>query len=189
MWVLASASPRRRELLTRTGAGFIIDPSHYREENQADIPIEELVCRQALGKARETFARRGGDMAVLGADTLVSCDDEPLGKPKDITDARRMIRLLAGRTHQVWTGIALVHSDMEETRSVVTEVTMRVITETELTWYLEGVEWMDKAGAYAIQGQAALFVKKIVGSYSNVVGLPLAQTWQLLTEKGVAWNG
>ncbi len=186
MWVLASASPRRKDLLRQCGADFIIDPSRYEEENVQEEPAR-LTMRQAAGKANETAARRADGLPVLGADTIVVCDGEILGKPGDRAEAERMLSLLSGRAHEVWTGIALVANGEVVTKAVRTVVHMREIYEAEKEYYLAGTEWTDKAGAYGIQGYAALFVTAIEGSYSNVVGLPLAETAELLRARGVAW--
>lgn len=187
MWVLASASPRRRELLASGHAEFVIDPSQYEEDNCGDLP-ERLVVRQALGKAREVYQRRGDYLAVLGADTLVSLQDKVLGKPLDRNDAANMLQALSGKVHEVWTGIALVTATGTWTRAVMTKVRFRTITPEELEKYLAGREWCDKAGAYGIQGEAALFVDSIEGSYTNVVGLPLSQVRELFRESGVSWD-
>lgn len=187
MWVLASASPRRRELLTLAGARFITDPSAYEEDNEATTAIDELVRRQALGKACDVARRRADGLAVLGADTLVVCDGELLGKPQDRADAERMLRLLGGRTHEVRTGLALVTAHGTYSHVERTQVTMAEWPQELLAAYLAGTEWTDKAGAYAIQGTAALVVSGICGSYTNVVGLPVHAVWQLLREQGVTW--
>lgn len=187
MWVLASASPRRRELLTRAGAHFITDPSGYEETNETTADIAELVRRQALAKARDVARRRKDGLPVLGADTLVVCGGEILGKPRDRAAAEHMLRLLGGGTHEVQTGLALVTAAGEYTHVERTLVTMTEWPQELLSAYLAGTEWTDKAGAYAIQGTAALVVSGICGSYTNVVGLPVHAVWRLLTEQGVTW--
>lgn len=186
MWVLASASPRRRDLLAMCGAHFTVDPSHYVEDNAQELPAD-LTIRQAAGKALDVARRRGDGVPVLGADTVVVHDERILGKPRDREEARRMLSELSGDWHEVWTGMALVTDCDVATAAVCTRVHMRVLDEAELTAYLAGSEWRDKAGAYGIQGRAAMFTDRIDGSYTNVVGLPMAELKLLLAEKGVVW--
>ena len=187
MWVLASASPRRHELLQLGKAQFIIDPSRYEEDNRGDS-IAQLVICQALGKAREVYQRRNDQMAVLGADTLVSLHHQVLGKPIDREDALKMLQSLSGEVHEVWTGLALVTNAGVWTRAIMTKVRFRHIMPIEIEYYLDSNEWCDKAGAYGIQGEAAIFVDSIEGSYTNVVGLPLSQVRELFRESGVSWD-
>lgn len=170
--ILASASPRRKEILTALGLTFTVEPSRYEEDNARKLPPEELVRLQALGKARDVYERRGGAMPVLGADTVVVLGDMVLGKPKDVADAARMLRRLSGRTHRVLTGTALLFAGKEKSRVDATEISFREISEEEIAAYIATGEPMDKAGAYAIQGGARKFVTAIAGSFSNVVGLP-----------------
>ena len=189
MWILASASPRRKQLLTKAGAHFTVITPEYRERNRSEHDPAALVQEQALGKARAGEAiSRMPQLAVLGADTLVVCDDEVFGKPRDREMARAMLTALGGRTHYVVTGLALLLFSGEAiTRAVTTEVKMEPWPQALLETYLSGDEWTDKAGAYAIQGTAALTISAITGSYTNVVGLPLHATYRLLTENGVEW--
>lgn len=183
--VLASASPRRRELLARLGVDFEVRPVDADETPLPGEAPEPLVRRLALAKARA--AARPGELA-LGADTVVAIENQLLGKPADEADARRMLRALSGRTHDVWTGVALFAPGKEGgTRELAhverTRVTFRELSEAEIVDYVASGEPLDKAGAYAIQGGAAPFVERVDGDYDNVVGLPLATVRQLLAER------
>lgn len=190
--ILASASPRRRELLTQAGVDFEVLPAEGEEvitkENPADI-VEEL----ALGKAREVAERmipgKAGEL-VLGADTVVAFGGQILGKPKDEEDAIRMLCMLSGNTHSVFTGVAVIlrtedqqeiHQFYEETR-----VTMYPMSMAEIESYVRTGEPMDKAGAYGIQGSCAVYIEKIEGDYNNVVGLPIARIYQEMKNLGIA---
>jgi len=178
--ILASSSPRRQELLREASIAFEVHPANVNEERREnELPIE-YACRLASEKAQavaEAYPRR----KVLGADTIVVVDDEVLGKPRDAADAMRMLRLLSGRAHNVTTAVCLISSDGKaETRSCTTEVHFRRLTEEEIQQYVGGGEPMDKAGAYAIQGGASRWTNRIVGEYSNVVGLPLSLVIEML---------
>ncbi len=180
--ILASASPRRRDLLRDAGFTFEVRPSQIVEEiQQGELP-EDFVRRTAREKALQIAASspRGG--LVLGADTVVVIDGQTLGKPSDPQDATRMLRLLSGRTHQVHTGICLVRApdSIEALKHETTLVTFRELDEEEIRQYVESGEPSDKAGAYAIQGLASKFVTRISGCYSNVVGLPIALVYEIL---------
>jgi septum formation protein len=180
--ILASASPRRRDLLRDAGFNFEVRPSQIVEEiQQGELP-EDFVRRTAREKALQIAASspRGG--LVLGADTVVVIDGQTLGKPSDPQDATRMLRLLSGRTHQVHTGICLVRApdSIEALKHETTLVTFRELDEEEIRQYVESGEPSDKAGAYAIQGLASKFVTRISGCYSNVVGLPIALVYEIL---------
>jgi septum formation protein len=181
MLVLASSSPRRRELLALAGFVFTVSPALIPEElRPAESPIG-YVTRLAQEKAEVVLARysaqdREGDaLMVLGADTtVVAADGQILEKPLDDADAARMLRLLSGTTHQVITGVALISAGGVEVAAEVTYVTMLTLSDAEIAEYLKAGESMDKAGAYAIQGPAARWVPRIHGCYFNVMGLPLA---------------
>ena len=181
MLVLASASPRRSELLTQAGYTFTVAPAHIPEDPlPAESPIAYVV-RLAREKAQAVYAplalneTDAGPVLVVGADTtIVAPNGEILGKPVDEADAARMLRLLAGATHQVITGVALVSHGHIETAAEVTHVTMLTLSESEIADYIASGEPMDKAGAYAIQGRAARWIPRVHGCYFNVVGLPLA---------------
>lgn len=186
MLVLASASPRRRELLGRLGVEFTVVPSEI-EERLEGAPSGDTVAALALDKAR-AVAERVGEGIVLGADTVVVIDGIALGKPVGADDARAMLRRLRGRAHEVVTGVAVVdaRSGRAETTSAVTRVVMADVSDDVVDAYVASGEPLDKAGAYAIQGGAAALVVGVVGSYSNVVGLPLGATAALLRRFGVS---
>ena len=180
--ILASASPRRRDLLRNAGFDFEVRPSQIVEEIQPGELPEDFARRAAREKALQIAASspRGG--LVLGADTIVVIDGRTLGKPSDPQDATRMLRLLSGRTHQVHTGICLVRApdSIEALKHETTLVTFRELDEEEIRQYVESGEPSGKAGAYAIQGLASKFVTRISGCYSNVVGLPIALVYEIL---------
>jgi len=182
--ILASASPRRRELLTQAGYRFEVEPSSVVESRRPGEDAIRFTTRLAREKAAEVFARHQpstAPMMVLGADTVVVCDGEVMGKPADAADATRMLLLLSGRTHQVVTGVAVVWgSGSAEVAAEMTQVTMHTLSPQEVADYVAGGEPMDKAGAYAIQGYAGRWIPRIHGCYFNVVGLPLALVTSLL---------
>ena len=184
MFILASASPRRRELLQQIGASFDVKVSNAEEIGNNELSADELVKWNALAKAK-AVAAENPNIPVLGADTVVALNGEIFGKPGNDDNARKMLRRLAGRTHQVWTGIAWVSRGETYTDVVCTDVNMEPIGETAIDNYVATGEPLDKAGAYAIQGRAAVFIDSIEGSYSNVVGLPLAAVAKLAREAGV----
>jgi septum formation protein len=193
MLVLASASPRRRELLTQVGYRFEVHPAHIPEE---PLPGEDpivYVTRLARDKAEAVFREMteanpspeqermdGQSIAVLGADTTVALDNTILGKPEDAADAARMLRLLSGRTHRVITGVALVTAEGAEVAAEATAVRFVTLSDAEIADYVASGEPMDKAGAYAIQGRAARWIPRIEGCYFNVMGLPVALVSSLL---------
>jgi septum formation protein len=185
--VLGSASPRRRELLARARVSFEVLAADIDESRREGEPPAALVERLALEKARAVARRLAGFRLVLGADTIVVLGDAVLGKPADPEDAVRLLVRLLGRTHRVLTGVALVSTDgaAPRTRVVESRVTMRTADETEVRAYVAGGEPLDKAGAYAAQGEGRRFVARIEGSESNVIGLPLEETLALLRESGV----
>jgi septum formation protein len=189
--ILASASPRRRELLAQAGYSFVVEASSVAEVRRPEEDGIRLATRLAREKAQDVFARRPSSI-VLGADTVVVCDGEVMGKPADAADAARMLSLLSGRTHQVVTGVAVVWgAGAAEVAAEVTHVTMRALAPEEIAAYVAGGEPMDKAGAYAIQGYAARWIPRISGCYFNVVGLPLALVASLLetAEQRRQWIG
>lgn len=187
MLVLASASPRRKELLTQAGYAFRIIPSSVPEElRPAEDPIL-FATRLANEKAQAVFDQQraaldtpSDPLLVLGADTVVVSGSEILGKPQDPADAARMLRLLSGRTHQVITGVSLVSRLTSETAAELTYVTMRTLSDAEIAAYIATGEPADKAGAYAIQGYAARWIPRVQGCYFNVVGLPVALVSSLM---------
>jgi septum formation protein len=193
MLVLASASPRRQELLRNAGISFAVDPADINERPLAGESPRDCAERLAREKALVVFQRRPRDY-VLGADTIVVVEGAMLGKPRDADDAVRMLRLLSGRTHEVITGVCLVRPGASgkgsgvsesETGSEITVVTMSELSEDEIRGYVATGEPMDKAGAYAIQGMASRWIRRIDGDYSNVVGLPVAMVYAMLRERGV----
>jgi septum formation protein len=184
MLVLASASPRRAELLRNADIPFVVDPAHVPEQPLAgELPID-YAQRLAREKALAVLARHPA-AAVLGADTVVVVDEHLLEKPSDADDAARMLRLLSGRTHQVITGVCLVATGFERTEAEVTQVTFSRLSGQEIAEYVRSDEPMDKAGAYGIQGTASRWVMGIEGCYFNVVGLPVARVYRLLREAEV----
>jgi len=180
--ILASASPRRRDLLRDAGIEFEVRPGQIVEEIQPGELPEEFARRAAREKATLVAAVSPHGGLVLGADTVVVVDGQTLGKPCDREDATRMLRLLSGRSHQVHTGICLVRAPHEivALKHETTLVTFRELDEDEIRQYVESGEPWDKAGAYAIQGLASKFVTRISGCYSNVVGLPVALVYEVL---------
>ena len=171
--VLASASPRRQELLRQIGCTFRVVVSDAEELSGDSISPDRLAAENARRKAKDVAAKEGGNVSVLGADTVVAVDGMIMGKPKDAADAARMLRLLSGRQHFVYTGIALAYKGEVYGDVVRTEVWVDELSEKEIDAYIATGEPMDKAGAYAVQGIAAKFIPRIDGSFSNVVGLPL----------------
>lgn len=187
--VLASASPRRSELLEQIGVQFTVSPAAIDETVRPGEQPRDYVCRMAAEKARAGFnevssAASNAPVVVLGADTAVVVDTLILGKPKDPADARRMLGLLSGRTHEVVSAVAATDGVRFEQRMNTTEVVFRSLLDDEIKAYCDTGEPADKAGAYGIQGLGALFVKEIHGSYSGVVGLPLLETAELLAAFG-----
>jgi septum formation protein len=173
--ILASASPRRRELLTQAGFAFEIHPAHVNEDLRQDEDPIPYVVRLARDKAQAVFNGLNDPAAVvLGADTTVTLDGHILAKPEDASDAARMLRLLSGRTHRVITGVAVASARGTEVAAEVTGVTFLSLSDEEIEAYVATGEPMDKAGAYGIQGLAAKWIPRIEGCYFNVVGLPLA---------------
>ncbi|MGI6007440.1 MAG: Maf family protein [Ruminococcus sp.] len=185
--ILASQSPRRKELLAQIGLEFEILPSGEEEKINTKDPAEavRMLSRQ---KAADVSRKAAGDCLVIGADTVVAYDGQILGKPADEKDAAAMLRLLQGKTHSVYTGVTLLHREDGQERAVTfseeTRVTFYPMTEEEIQNYINSGEPMDKAGAYGIQGLAAAFVKKISGDYNNVVGLPVGRVWQEMKKRG-----
>ena len=188
MLVLASASPRRKELLIQAGVTFTVEASEVLEDILPKETAADYVSRLAEEKARAVFERRkagedGGDpLIVLGADTCVLSEGEILGKPRNRDEARRMLQGISGRTHQVLTGVAAVTRAGATVTAEISQVTFDLIDPQELETYLDTGEPLDKAGAYGIQGYAARWIPRIEGCYFNVVGLPIARTIDLLAK-------
>jgi septum formation protein len=199
MLILASASPRRCELLTQVGYRFQVRPAHIPEDpRDGEDPIA-YVTRLAREKAEAVFRELSSSdarpqetldgqpsIAVLGADTTVTLDNAILGKPEDAADAARILRLLSGRTHRVITGVALVTADRTEVAAEATAVRFLTLSEQEIAGYIATGEPMDKAGAYGIQGHAARWIPRIEGCYFNVMGLPLSLVCSLLEANGIS---
>ena len=181
--ILASASPRRAELLSAAGIDFEIQPADVDETVGAGESPAEYVSRLAEAKGRLVY-ERDSSRTVLAADTAVVVDGHILGKPLDDADAVRMLRMLIGRKHDVLTAVSVFHSGgIVDTRIDTTTVEFAPLSDADIHWYVATGEPMDKAGAYAVQGLASRFVLRIEGSYSNVVGLPVALAYQMLTTK------
>lgn len=179
--VLASESPRRAQLLQAAGFDIEVIPGKIDEQRQADEPPEEYVLRLAQAKA-QAVSSRSPDVPIIAADTIVLMDGHVLGKPSDDRDAAAMLRMLSGRIHEVLTGV-VVRVGIRQRRHVEhTRVRIASLNAAEIAWYVATGEPRDKAGAYAVQGLASRFIEAIEGSYSNVVGLPVAAVYRLLRE-------
>ena len=185
-FILASSSPRRRELLGSIGVDFDVIPSNIPEERgEAETP-EEYVARLSREKAH-AIAAKHPDRWIIAADTTVALDDLVLEKPIDAEDAKRMLKTIAGKTHVVYTGVTLTRGNPHyiDTHFATSEVRILPLTGRDIDWYVTTGEPLDKAGAYAAQGVGGMFVDSIHGSYTNVVGLPLALLFQMLRNAGV----
>ena len=184
--ILASGSPRRRELLTSLGLTFDVIVSEVEEAHTAGETVEEYVSRLALDKGN-WVAEQHPDAWVLAADTVVYLDRQILEKPKDRDDAARMLRTICGRRHEVYSGVALLHraSNYSDTSVVTTGVEIAALDSDEIDWYVATDEPMDKAGSYAVQGIGAMFVDGVEGNYTNVVGLPLTTVAQMFKRAGL----
>jgi septum formation protein len=184
-FILASASPRRQELLRSVGLKFKIIPAHVNEDYKEGESPREHVKRLAKDKAL-AIAKKYPEAWVLGADTIVVIDDMILGKPKSKLHARGMLERLSGREHRVFTGFTLAHfsSDVTKTRIIQSAVRFKAISPEEMEWYISCDEPYDKAGGYAVQGKGAYFIKSIRGSYTNVIGLPLCEVLEDLKRLG-----
>jgi septum formation protein len=186
--ILASASPRRRELLAQAGYTFEVHPAHVNEDLRPGEDAIAYVVRLAREKALFVFTEissKGSappQVVVLGADTTVTLDSHILAKPEDAADAARMLRMLSGRTHRVITGIAIATAKGVEVAAEVTGVQFRTLSDAEIDAYVATGEPMDKAGAYGIQGLAAKWIPRVEGCYFNVVGLPLALVATMLEQ-------
>ena len=188
--ILASASPRRSQLLEQIGVRFKTEPADIDEMRHANEPVVDYVSRMAFEKAHKISQNHPENTPVLGADTIVLCDGDVFTKPENYEHARAMLLALSDNCHQVLTSVALVRKESSQVLVSTSQVWFRTITETECLNYWCTGEPKDKAGAYAIQGYGAVFVKKIEGSFSGVVGLPLAETSELLSQFNVPiWGG
>ncbi|WP_145520944.1 Maf family protein [Yersinia mollaretii] len=178
---LASGSPRRRELLALLDVPFEVLKTEVEEQRQPDESAQEYVQRLAQDKARAGVEVAPQDLPVLGADTIVVLNGQVLEKPRDIADAQQILSALSGQQHQVITAVSLADQQDILSAMVVTDVTFRVLSPLEISNYIATGEPMDKAGAYGIQGKGGCFVRSITGSYHAVVGLPLVETHELLS--------
>lgn len=187
--ILASQSPRRRELLTQIGLEFEVLPSTVEEVITSTDPVEavkELAQQKARDVEREVRVKRNVQPGlVIGADTIVVYGGKMLGKPADKEDAVRMLTMLHGKCHSVYTGVTLITEEKEIVFAEETKVYMYPMSEEEIAWYVSTGEPMDKAGAYGIQGFCARFIEKIQGDYNNVVGLPVGRIYQELKKEGI----
>jgi septum formation protein len=196
--ILASQSPRRRELLTQIGLKFTVHPSTGEEKITSDDPVQ-VVQELSLQKAQDVYEQHiqikaadssstdsfdAQDILVIGADTIVVYEGRILGKPSDRQDAVRMLSMLQGNEHSVYTGVTLLSKDRTRTFAEETKVTMYPMSGEEIEWYVDTKEPMDKAGAYGIQGYCARFIEKIQGDYNTVVGLPVGRIYQELMKTG-----
>ena len=185
-FVLASGSPRRRELLCMIGLeDFSVKADDSEENIPCGLPPEQTVSGIALQKAKNVSQFYGDDDIIIAADTLVYLDGKPLGKPSDPADARIMLAKLSGRRHTVYTGVAIIRGAQTVTDTVRTDVVFREMTDGEISAYVESGEPMDKAGAYGAQGRGSVFVERIEGEFFNVMGLPLCRLSTMLREFGV----
>lgn len=181
--ILASGSPRRQELLKLCGIPFVVEPSKAEEYLNRSVSLEEAIEQIARAKAEAVFALHP-EALVLGADTIVTVDQEVLGKPKDREDAKRMLNLLQGRTHRVITGVCLRCEEETVCFHETAEVTFAAMSQFEVEQYVNSEEPYDKAGAYALQGQAAVFIRSINGDYYSIVGLPVHRVYEQLCKWG-----
>jgi septum formation protein len=184
--VLASASPRRKELLEKIGLKFQVDPSDFPENLRQDLPPEGLVKFNSIGKA-SSVAVKYPDAIIISADTIGVLNDRIIGKPHTAEEAVKMLQSLCGKTHRVITGLTVIDtaSGRMLTRTIETKVHIKKLSPQEIQNYVQSSEPLDKAGAYAIQGLGALIVEKISGDYYNVMGLPLNSLADCLKELGV----
>ena len=178
--ILASASPRRQELIKIFGLPFTVRVADIDETMDPSLPPYDEVGR--VSRAKALAIPRKGDELVIAADTIVVCEGRTLGKPRDEEDAKAMLRLLSGRDHQVMTGCTVLYGEKAETFTEVTDLHFRSLSENEIARYVASGEPMDKAGSYGIQGGAALFCTHMVGDYYNVMGLPLCRLGTVLRQ-------
>ncbi len=178
--ILASQSPRRKELLSLLGIPFCVRVSDVDEKMDPALPAEQEVAR--VSKLKALAVKRTPEDVVIAADTVVVCDGSVLGKPRDAEDAKRMLRMLSGREHSVMTGLTVLKGDTCVSHTQITKLRFRELSEKEICRYVQSGEPMDKAGAYGIQGGAAVFVESLQGDYFNVVGLPVCRLYQIMEE-------
>ena len=179
--ILASASPRRKELLSLAGVEFTVKVADVDEVIPENASPDEVVMSLAMQKA-QAVAKENADSIVIGSDTVVALDGVILGKPKNEENAAEMLRTLSGRSHTVYTGVAIIHGEKTKVFCEATEVVFNELSEEEILRYVATKEPMDKAGAYGIQGKGCVLVEKIVGDYFNVVGLPVSKLYRELRD-------
>ncbi len=184
--ILASGSPRRKEILSQVGYVFSIEPSQKEEIATSDVP-SDFVMQLSRVKAEDIASQKDGPVIIIGADTVVAVDQTILGKPKDEEHAAKMLRMIAGRDHEVYTGVTVIGKEIDGTSRYETfyekaKVTIASMSEREIQAYIESKEPMDKAGAYAIQGKFACYVNRIEGDYYTIVGLPIAHLYKVIKE-------
>lgn len=184
--ILASQSPRRQELLALIGLTYTVVCSDVQESAPIGIQPDALVERLALEKARAIQPRYPED-CIIGADTIVYIDGNILGKPQDDAEAFRMLQTLQGRTHTVYTGVAVLTPEATDVCHEKTQVTFAAMTREEINWYISTGEQRDKAGAYGVQGLGAMFVERVAGNYFNVVGMPLPLLYRMLRKAGAIY--
>lgn len=182
MLILASNSPRRKELLALLGYEFVVKVSDCDEST--DISSPELLVKE-LSKRKAIAVSRNHDDVVIGSDTVVAIDGKILGKPADAEDAAKMLHLLSGKTHTVFTGVTILSNHKEITEAIPCQVTFKELTQQEIEYYIKSGEPMDKAGAYGIQGKGSAFVSEIKGDYFSVVGFPCCYVSEALKEFGI----
>ncbi len=183
--ILASASPRRKELLGLLGIPFTVRAADIDETMDSRKPASEEVAR--VSKLKALAIPRSNEDVVVAADTIVVCDNQVLGKPKDRQQAVAMLKMLSGRDHQVMTGCTVLRGQESRTFTEITDLHFRTLSDREIQKYADSGEPMDKAGAYGIQGGAALFCEKLSGDYYNVVGLPVCRLYETLKELVPEW--
>jgi len=184
--ILASASPRRKEILGKTGLKFIVDESDYEENMDSGLEPCDLAARHALGKA-EAAALKHSDSIIISADTIVVLKDRVFGKPRNKSEAKQMLKILSGKAHTVITGYTILDAGAgrKVTRTIETKVFFKRLTDNEINAYVKSGEPMDKAGAYGVQGLGAVIVRKIEGDFFNVMGLPLNSVVESLKSFGI----
>jgi len=186
--ILASASPRRAEILTAVGWEF---EKHAAEIDETELPNEKPAdyVQRLAGEKAAVIAEKYKNRLVLGADTIVVIKNKIIGKPKDLADARKMLQMLSGKWHEVLTGVAIIKDDEISIGLQRTQVKFAELTEAEIEFLIERGEPLDKAGAYAVQAQAALFIEQIKGDYWNVVGLPISLVYELVKQMNAKKTG
>ncbi len=191
--ILASASPRRQEILKKLNLPFTVYPSNFDEKIPSDMELEkvpEYFASQKVGAVAKIVSIEKESCWILGADTMVIFHNKAFGKPKSLEEARETLQTLQGKTHKVITAIALFNGNIQElsTRTSVNKVTFKEMTKEEINWYLNTYEWHDAAGAYKIQGLSSRFIKKIEGTESSIIGLPIFELYDILTEQNYFGN-